>query len=211
MRPGDDPDLWSSRMHRALRGFRRKIRVRYTEGTLQRLLTDPCAEVRKSAILALGITGTYQSNAALARLLHDSDELVAQTAGDALWEIWFRGAPDEGVLELRRIMRMNDRQQALSTLDDIIRDWPEFAEAYNQRAIVLFQCGEYTRSAADCERTLRLNPYHFGAQAGMGQCFMKLRKYTAALHAFKLALEINPVLGGLHETIQTLEQVVGEG
>jgi tetratricopeptide (TPR) repeat protein len=209
LKPGDDADLWSAQMHDALKAYRRRVRIRYSEGTLQRMLVDASPESRRAAVLALGLTGTFDSNAPLARMLHDEDELVAKTAGDALWEIWFRGGTDEAVLDLRRAMRLTDSRKALAAFDEVIRDWPEFAEAYNQRAIILFQTGDYSRSVTDCERTLRLNPFHFGAQAGMGQCFMKLRKFGAALHCFKMALEINPTLNHLDETIRALEQVVG--
>jgi tetratricopeptide (TPR) repeat protein len=208
---GDDPDLWTNRMNDALRIFRRRIRKRYTEGSLQRLLAHADIDIRRAAVLAIGLTGTFQSNASLARMLHDDDELVSETASDSLWEIWFRGGSDEANLEMQRVTKLPDQLQVVAGLDEIIREWPEFAEPYNQRAILLFQRGEYQRSVADCERTLQLNPYHFGAQAGMGQCFMKMRKYTAALRAFKLALEINPTLGHLSETIRALENVVDDG
>jgi tetratricopeptide (TPR) repeat protein len=210
MRPGDEPDVWAARMHQALKRFRRKLRVRYTEGTLQRALAHPDVEVRRAAVLALGLVGTIDSNAPLARLLYDEDDLVARTAADSLWEVWFRGGPDDAVLDLQRVLRLDDAEKALAGLDAITREHPEFAEPYNQRAIVFFQRGDFARSVADCERTLELNPYHFGAQAGMGQCYMKLRKYAAALRSFKLALSINPTLDDLCETIRALEEVAGE-
>jgi tetratricopeptide (TPR) repeat protein len=211
MRSDDDPELWANRMNDALRGFRRRVRNRYSEGSLQRLLDHHDAEVRRAAVLAIGLTGTYQSNAALARKLHDEDELVARTASDALWEIWFRGGTEEANLELQRVVRLGDAPRVLAGLNEIVREWPDFAEAYNQRAIVHFQRGDYQRSRTDCENALRLNPHHFGAQTGMGQCCMKLRKYSAALRAFRLALQINPTLGHLNETIRTLASVLEEG
>jgi tetratricopeptide (TPR) repeat protein len=207
---GDDPDLWTNRMNDALRIFRRRIRKRYTEGSLQRLLSHSDVEIRRAGVLAIGLTGSIQSNADLARMLHDEDELVSQTASDSLWEIWFRGGPEEANLELHRVSRLPEAMQVIAGLDEIIREWPEFAEPYNQRAILFFQRGDYQRSVVDCERTLALNPHHFGAQAGMGQCYMKMRKYSAALRAFKLALEINPTLGHLNETIRALENAVDD-
>lgn len=207
---GDDADLWTSRMQEALRGFRRQIRKRYSEGTLQRLLSNPCPYTRRASVLALGLTGTYQSNAALARILHDEDELVSKTASDSLWEIWFRGVSEDAGLELQRALHLPDIAQALAALDEIIREWPDFAEAYNQRAILLFRRGEYPRSIADCERALKFNPYHFGAQAGIGECYSKMQKYTLALRAFKLAIEINPTLDHLTEMIEALEKVAAK-
>ena len=207
---GDDPDLWAGRMHKALRSFRRRIRLRYTEGTLQRMLDNPSAEVRRAVVLALGLAGTIQSNAALARVLHDSDELTARTASDSLWEIWFRGGPDEANAELQRILHLQEGIKMLEGLTAFVREHPDFAEAWNQRAILWFQNSEYQRSIADCQRALQLNPHHFGAQAGMGECYLKMRKFNAALRAFKLALEMNPTLDHLTATIEALQNAVDD-
>lgn len=208
MHAGDDPDLWSNHMHTALRHFRRKVRARYSEGTLQRLLDNDSVTIRRAAVLALGLTGTIHSNAALAKKLHDDDELVSKTASDSLWEIWFRGDSDEAALELQRVMHLTDHQQILRELNAIIRDHPTYSEAYNQRAILHFRKGDFQRCIVDCERTLEHNPFHFGAQAGMGQCYLKLRKYSSALQAFKMALDINPTLTDLTETIRELQGIV---
>jgi tetratricopeptide (TPR) repeat protein len=207
---GDDPDLWAGRMHKALRGFRRRIRLRYSEGTLQRMLDHPSAEVRRAAVLALGLAGTIQSNPALAKVLHDEDELTARTASDSLWEIWFRGGPQDANSELQRILHLPEGIQTLEGLTKFIGEWPDYAEAWNQRAILWFQNEEYKRSLADCQRALRLNPHHFGAQAGMGQCYLKMRKFNAALRAFKLALEMNPTLDHLTGTIEALQNAVDD-
>ena len=69
---------------------------------------------------------------------------------------------------------------------------------------------EFERSIADCEKVLQLNPCHFGAQSGMAQCYMQLRKHKAALRAFRAALRINPNLDGVAETIRALENALGE-
>ena len=63
----------------------------------------------------------------------------------------------------------------------------------------------------DCESTLRLNPHHFGAAAGLGQCYLKLGKPRAALRAFHTALAINPGLDQLRDTIRSLEEALNSG
>ena len=45
----------------------------------------------------------------------------------------------------------------------------------------------------------------------MGQCFLKLKKPRAALRAFQMALEINPTLEHLTDTIRTLEEALDNG
>jgi tetratricopeptide (TPR) repeat protein len=204
--PPDDPDLWAARMHDGLRSFRRRLVSHYSEGTLQRLLSHPDPETRRAAILGLSLIGTMESNSVLARSLHDSDPAAARMAGDALWQLWFRGGTDDQNSELQRVLRLPDFLQILAGLDDLVREAPRFAEVFNQRAILHFRRGEFSRSIADCERTLELNSVHFGAQSGMGQCYMKLRRPRAALRAFRLALQINPTLTHLTEMIASLER-----
>ena len=92
----------------------------------------------------------------------------------------------------------------LAGLDDLLARAPQFAEAYNQRAIQHFVRGEYGKAVGDCEAALRLNPFHFGAASGMGQCYMKLKKPRSALKTFRNALVINPSLDGIKETIHFL-------
>jgi tetratricopeptide (TPR) repeat protein len=208
LQPSDDPDLWAARMHDALRSFRQRLLTRYTEGTLQRLLGHVDEETRRAAVLGLGLIGTMDSNAPLARVLHDVDPAPARMAADALWQIWFRGGTEEQNAELQRVLHLPDFLEILAGLDDLAREAPRFAEVFNQRAILYFQRGEFLRSLADCERAIELNPFHFGAQAGMGQCYLKMRRPRAALRAFRQALETNPRMTQLSETIESLERSV---
>lgn len=207
--PGDDPDLLQAGVQGAMREFRDEVRSKYTEGTLQRLLTSPVDTSRRAAALALGLVGTLKSNAPLAAALRDPDTLVRKFSADSLWEVWFRGGTAEQSARLREATALPDFAQVLAALDDLVREAPDFAEAYNQRAVVLFRRGDFAKSIADCEATLRLNPYHFGAASGMGQCLLRLNKPKAALRAFRQALEINPDLVNLQETIRGLEAALG--
>src|SRR5262249_39489557 len=141
---------------------------------------------------------------------HDNDRIVRQLAADSLWSMWFRAGNEAQNKELQRLMHLDDPAKALSGLTTLIKKAPRFAEAYNQRAILYFRLEEYQKSIADCEKVLALNPFHFGAQSGMAQCYMKLRKPRAALKAFRHAYTIHPGLEGVKETIRALEEVLGE-
>jgi tetratricopeptide (TPR) repeat protein len=198
-----------TRLRKALEAFKARVSERYGEGTLQRLLHSPDIHAKRAAVAALGLVGTMESNKPLARMLHDADRIVRQTASEALWSMWFRGDGPENSEELQRIVRMNNAPKALQALNGLIQTAPRFAEAYNQRAILYFRTGEYQRSIADCEVVLKLNPFHFGAQAGMAQCYMKVRKPRAALRAFRHALRIHPDLEGVEATIRALEDALG--
>jgi tetratricopeptide (TPR) repeat protein len=199
-----------ARRRAAIHVFCKQVQERYLEGTLLRLLgmDDPAA--RRGAVFALGLLGSPAVNAALAGRLHDADEEVARLASEALWTLWFRGDDPGHSDELYRILRGRDRARALAGLDGLIAKAPRFAEAYNQRAILHFRLEQYDRAAADCEAALRLNPFHFGAQAGLGQCLLRLRRNRPALRALRNALRLNPRLDGIAETVRALENTLGE-
>ena len=209
-RPEEDSASWAVRMQEGLEAFRRETAMRYTEGTLQRLLAEHHRVARRAAVLTLGMLGTLASNKPVAGRLHDRDSHVRQLAHDALWSIWFRADTDEHNQALQRLLRVRSPLKALAGLDGLIQKAPSFAEAYNQRAIVHFRMEEYQKSIGDCETVLKLNPHHFGAASGMAQCYMKLHKPKAALRSFRSAFRINPNLDGIEDTIRTLEDVLGE-
>lgn len=196
---------------KALNEFRQRVAVRYNEGTLQRLLQSGDPRARRAAALALGLLGSAASGSYLAGVLRDEDREVRANAANALWSLWFRADSEENNRALQRLMRMSNTEKMLAGLDVLIGKAPSFAEAYNQRAILFFRLEEYQKAIEDCRTVLKLNPYHFGAQSGMGQAYMKLRKPRAALRAFRNAYRMNPDLEGVRETIRALEDVLGEG
>jgi tetratricopeptide (TPR) repeat protein len=210
-KPGDDPDLFRAWAGEAVIEFRSVVSERYSEGTLCRILAshiNPTA--RRAAAVALGLLGTMTSNAVVAQALIDPDPDVRIACMDALWDIWFRGDGSEQGNELRQAIELPDPESRLAACDDLIREYPDFAEAYNQRAIVHFNRGAYTAAIADCEATLRLNPYHFGAAAGMGQCYLRMNKPHAAVRSFSHALDLNPELSSLKDVLETLRGSLGE-
>jgi len=208
----DDLELWQAGAEGALREFRELAERRYSEGTLCRILAsseDPHA--RRAAAFALGFVGTMATNTVIALALRtDSDDRVRHFSIDALWEIWFRGDSVEQGRELRLALSLNDSAQRLAALDDVIGLHPGFAEAYNQRAILWFRRAQYGKAIADCEETLRLNVHHFGAASGLGQCHLRMSRPHAALRALALALDLNPTLHHVAETIQSLRQTLGD-
>jgi tetratricopeptide (TPR) repeat protein len=194
----------------AIEVFKHRIAERYNEGTLLRILEHGDNLSRRASLLALGLLGTMNACAGIAARLHDDDRQTAHMAADTLWTLWFRADSPANNQELQRLARQRDREKALAAIDVLIERAPEFAEAYNQRAIIYFRLKKFDRSIADCQKTLALNPYHFGAQAGLGQCYMQMRKHRAALKAFRAALRLNPFMDGVEETIRALENALGE-
>lgn len=208
-RPGDDPDLLRAGVQEAMCEFRDIVRDRYTEGTLQRLLQSGDVPARRAAVMALAFIGTMKSNPILARALRDEDAVVRNSASDAMWDLWFRGGSRDQNWQLQRALLLNDPAEAIAALDELIKAAPDFAEPYNQRAILHYRRGDFTRAVADCEVVLRLNPVHFGAASGMGQCYLRMNRPRAAVHAFRQALDIFPDLDEVKETLREIEGTFG--
>ena len=188
--------------------FRLDVAARYTEGSLARLARSPSSKSRRAAVLALGLLGSFEANAAVARSLRDPDATVRNLANSALWAIWFRADSPENNATLEEVHDLINRRKFADAEDlatRLIDRAPKFAEAHNQRAIARFLRGRFAESLADCRRTLELNPYHIGALGGLGQCYLRLDRRDDALATYKRALKLQPFSEGLRETVAALE------
>jgi tetratricopeptide (TPR) repeat protein len=142
-------------------------------------------------------------------MLHDEDAETAGLAEHALWSIWFRAGTPQANLCLTRAIRLISEghlDRGIRLLDAIIEEHPDFAEAYNQRAIAKFLQGEYEQVVADCEETLRLNPHHFGASAGLGHSYAARGLLDLALGAYRRTLGIHPRLEGIRQSMQQIRK-----
>ena len=70
--------------------------------------------------------------------------------------------------------------------------------------------GMYEESANDCQQTLDLNPYHFGAAIGMAHCYLELDDPVGALQYFRRAIDINPSMEGVRAQIDFLQRSLEE-
>jgi tetratricopeptide (TPR) repeat protein len=193
---------------RDLEGFQRSIDSRYTEASLTRIASTGDVLARRAAVLSLGVSGSFGSNAAVARRLKDPDATVRRLASEALWSIWCRADTPVNNTALEAVQALIERGQldeAIREADRLIKSAPGFAEAYNQRAIAYCFSGRLAESAADCKRVLELNPYHFGALSGLGQCQLGLDLRAEAIRTFRRALALQPYSDGLRATIAELE------
>ena len=127
--------------------------------------------------------------------LKDPSPATRNHATQELWGMWYREAGDEAEEELNRgtrLMGENRMDPAEKIFTHLIENFPDFAEAHNKLATLLFLEGRYEESVVECEKTLKSNPHHFGALHGMGMCLYKLARYDKALKQFERALQIQP-------------------
>ncbi|WP_149866344.1 tetratricopeptide repeat protein [Tropicimonas marinistellae] len=85
---------------------------------------------------------------------------------------------------------------------------PDFAEGWNARATAFFHADELGLSLADIERTLALNPQHFGALSGLAIILEELGYDAEALEAYRAVESIHPHRPPVKEAIERLEKEV---
>jgi len=132
--------------------------------------------------------------------LHDApDPNAARRIERRIWVLWTRHE-DSAVSELMKTglgqMEKRDYGSALETFEEMVALAPDFAEAWNKRATVEWLLGNYQASLTDIDRTLSLEPRHFGALSGRGLVYISLEKWDLALEAFQDALAVYPQMIG---------------
>jgi tetratricopeptide (TPR) repeat protein len=130
----------------------------------------------------------------LQQLKHPDPNIRGQATA-ALWDHWFWQKGILGMEQLKESQRLIDTGQfeaAETTLTQLIDQHADFAEAWNRRAVLYYLQQDFARAAKDCEATLALVPFHFGALHGLGLCYAAQGQLTEAIQTFRQALEIQP-------------------
>lgn len=147
------------------------------------------------------------------RLRAAPDTATAADLEARIWSLWMRsGVPEMDALlgEGVQAMRGRDFARAVEIFGRIIERAPGFAEAWNKRATAYYLDGDYAASMADIQRTLVLEPRHFGAISGMGLIFLERGDEQSALRAFEEVLKIDPHAPGALHQVKRLRLKQGE-
>lgn len=127
--------------------------------------------------------------------LKKPEETVRQQATEELWRRWFyqKGMYGWELLQRSQALLIGGKiAEAEALLTEMIDEQPDFVEAWNRRAVLYYVTKNYQKSLDDCQMVVKLNSFHFGALHGMGLCYVALKEYSAAIQAFRQALEIQP-------------------
>jgi tetratricopeptide (TPR) repeat protein len=190
-----------------------RVAERYAPATLERLVAMGDYRTRRAAVLALSLIGDFSSNAVLGRALVDRDRGVRSIAASGIRELWCRVGTRQQQKTLHIVLRFIETkrfEEAIGLATELIHESPWIAEAWCQRGTAYYHRGQYEASIRDCHQALEINPYHFTAAAGMGQCYLLQDNPVAALESFRRALRLNPGLEEVRAQVIRLQRSLKE-
>lgn len=131
------------------------------------------------------------------RLAAARTEKEGREAEDAIWRMWV-DHPDPAVREaLAAGMRQRDSYEwdkALQSFSRVILTDPDYAEGWNQRAFIYFLKEDFDAALADLNKTLELEPRHFGALSGKAMILMRTDRFDEGQDVLRKAVAIHPFL-----------------
>ncbi len=139
-------------------------------------------------------------------------EDAAAFVENLIWELWLISEQEEvNVLMAKGIEEMSrgNYARAVQAFSAITELSPDFPEGWNKRATAYYLKGDFSASMRDIERTLALEPRHFGALTGLGLIHTALGNELAALKAYETVLSIHPKQKGLQKYVEELRRKLG--
>jgi tetratricopeptide (TPR) repeat protein len=186
-------------------------------GQYQRWLVLPAIALAITLALAPGLAAADQKDPRLpelfGRLQAASDVEAARSPEASIWRIWSHS--DDPAVEILMsqgvaAMARRDLRAALGKFDQIVKITPGFSEGWNKRATVHYLLGNFVESLHDIDRTLVLEPRHFGALSGRGLVYLELEEEEPALRSFEAALRVFPLLPGARYNAKALRKRLGD-
>ena len=145
------------------------------------------------------------------RLAKAKDETEAKGIAGAIERAQLRSGSDTTDLLMSRALSAiqgGKSDVAVEILTSVVKINPDFTEAWNKRATLYFLKNDYPHSVADIAETLKREPRHFGAWAGLGMILRETGDKKRAFEAFKKALAINPYLDTVRKAADELREDV---
>ena len=151
--------------------------------------------------------------------LKDAKDLSsAQLIEKEIWEIWSIHPSDdrrgfrltELLIQGTRLMDMQELSKAYKMFTQIIAVEPDWAEAWNKRATVLYLMDQYQSSLNDIKITLTLEPRHFGALSGQALNYIELKEYEKAIKSYRDVQKIYPIMDGAKKMIPRLQDLISD-
>ncbi len=128
-----------------------------------------------------------------------------------IWDIWSIAENVEAQKIFDEGKDMMDRgslEEAIALFTQVIDLKPDFAEGWNKRATVLFLKGELEASILDIQKTLELEPRHFGALDGLAEIYLIQDDLLGAAATYKRILEIIPTSKKSQDRLKLINELI---
>ncbi len=133
------------------------------------------------------------------KLKLSDNAVLARNYESKIWKIWLNsGSSDSSNNQMQiglKLMENGQLVHAQKVFEEISIKDPNWAESYNKIATIKFLKGDYSGSINDIQKTLKLEPRHFGAISGLVQINIILKNYEQALKNLEYVLKIHPNIG----------------
>ena len=117
---------------------------------------------------------------------------------DKIWDLWtthpFKNNLTKLLADGSSAMMNNKLNTAYDKFTEVIKLDPNWAEAWNKRATVLYLMGKYESSQADIDKVLMIEKRHFGALTGQGLVQTALKNYQKAIDSYVEAHKVHPFM-----------------
>ena len=176
------------------------------------------------AILVLGLLFFSNVNAEereselnnLFKQLKNSEATKAIEIENKIWKIWsIHPSNDRRGYRLTELlaqgsflMAEKELNRAYEIFSQIILVDPNWSEAWNKRATVLYLLGRYQQSQKDIDEVLKLEKRHFGALSGQGLVQTELKNYEKAINSYKEVQKIYPSMQAPKVMIPRLKELI---
>ena len=150
-------------------------------------------------------------NSLFDELFFSNDNMQASTILADIWNIWSIAENIEVQEIFDKGNDMMDRgslEEAITLFTQVIDLKPDFAEGWNKRATVLFLKGELEASISDIQKTLELEPRHFGALDGLAEIYLIQDDLLGAAATYKRILEIIPTSKKSQDRLKLIEELI---
>ena len=129
-----------------------------------------------------------------------------------IWKLWSTHPNDQKLTIMLAkgsdLVNNQKLDEAINVFSKVIELDPEWAEAWNKRATVLYLIGEYQKSQNDIDKVLDLEERHFGALAGQGLVNLELKNYEKAIMSYQKAKKIYPTMKSPDIMIKQLKELI---
>ncbi len=157
------------------------------------------------SIIFLFSSGTFAQNDTITKLDNLFEKLKktnnptsAKKIEEKIWDLWITHPSEKNLTNLlakgSEYMFKNELASAHNVFSKAIELDPNWAEAWNKRATVLYMMGNLELSQSDIDMVLKLEKRHFGALSGQGLVQTALKNYQKAIDSYIEAHKIYPAM-----------------